>query len=283
MRRSRTGNHGGQRARAATHPCRRCGAGRGIPALHLRSGRAPRPDRLGAQYLVRRGHHRAGSARRPGVLPAGDQGGSAAPGPHRPGDGRAAAPRRPAADDLHHPPQRRRRRGILDRAGRGHLPRLPGGNPEPGRPPLPLPLHQLHQLRAALHHHRSHALRPADDHHARLRHVPGLPGGIRRPAEPPLSRPAERLPGLRAAPAPDRPGRRARRLARGLPGRHRPRGGAAAGRVHRGDQGAGRLPPGLRRYQRGGCGPPARAQSPPGQALRRDAGIAGGGAPPLRG
>ena len=35
----------------------------------------------------------------------------------------------------------------------------------------PLPLHQLHQLRPALHHHRRHPLRPAQDLHAALHHV----------------------------------------------------------------------------------------------------------------
>ena len=30
------------------------------------------------------------------------------------------------------------------------------------------PVHQLHQLRPALHHHRGHPLRPAPDHHARI-------------------------------------------------------------------------------------------------------------------
>ena len=35
----------------------------------------------------------------------------------------------------------------------------------PGRPPLPLPVHQLHQLRAPLHHHHRRPLRPAAHHH----------------------------------------------------------------------------------------------------------------------
>ena len=49
---------------------------------------------------------------------------------------------------------------------------------DPGRPALPLPVHQLHQLRPALHHHPPPALRPAQHHHGRLHPVPGL----RRPS-----------------------------------------------------------------------------------------------------
>ena len=39
---------------------------------------------------------------------------------------------------------------------------------------VPVPLHQLHQLRAAVHDHPPPALRPAEHHHGRLRHVPGV-------------------------------------------------------------------------------------------------------------
>jgi hydrogenase maturation protein HypF len=57
-------------------------------------------------------------------------------------------------------------------ARRRRVRRLPGRAVRPGRPPLPLPLHQLHQLRAPLHHHRPPPLRPAQHHHARVRPVP---------------------------------------------------------------------------------------------------------------
>ena len=43
------------------------------------------------------------------------------------------------------------------------------------RPAVPLSLHQLHQLRPALHDHRGSALRPGAHHHAALPAVPGLP------------------------------------------------------------------------------------------------------------
>ena len=44
----------------------------------------------------------------------------------------------------------------------------------PGRPPLPLRVHQLHALRAALHDHARAALRPRDDQHGGVRAVPGV-------------------------------------------------------------------------------------------------------------
>ena len=81
---------------------------------------------------------------------------------------------------------------------------------DPARPPLPLPVHQLHQLRPALHDRARRPLRPAAHDDGRLRDVRALPGRVRRPARPPLPRPAERLPGLRAAAAARRPRRRGR-------------------------------------------------------------------------
>ncbi len=71
---------------------------------------------------------------------------------------------------------------------------------DPAEPPLPLSLHQLHALRAALRHRRRPALRPRAHDHAR-----GFPmcaacrAEYEDPARPPLPRRAERLPGLRAA------------------------------------------------------------------------------------
>ena len=104
------------------------------------------------------------------------------------------------------------------------------------QPPLRLRVHQLHQLRPALHHHPRYSLRPPQHHHGRLPHVRGLPGGVRRSARPALSCPAQRLPRVRA----------------GAFGGHR-RGAAAAGRGRDpGHQGSGRIPPGLRCPQRRG-------------------------------
>ena len=70
---------------------------------------------------------------------------------------------------------------------------------DPGRPPPSLPVHQLHQLRPAVQHHRGAALRPAEHDHAPVHHVPRVPGRVRQPAGPAVSRAAERVPGLWAA------------------------------------------------------------------------------------
>ena len=81
-----------------------------------------------------------------------------------------------------------------------HLRRLPGRGRRPGRPALPLPVHELHELRAALHDRRC-ASRTTD----RPRRWPaftmcaGVPGRVRRSRRPPVPRPAQRLPRLRAA------------------------------------------------------------------------------------
>ena len=76
---------------------------------------------------------------------------------------------------------------------------MPGRGVRPRRPPPPLPVRQLHQLRPAVHDRAGGALRPAADDDGRVRDVRALPGRVRRPARPPLPRPAERLPRLRAA------------------------------------------------------------------------------------
>ncbi len=68
----------------------------------------------------------------------------------------------------------------------------------PGRPPLPAPVHHLHQLRSAVHDHHRPALRPGRHHDGRLRDVRRLPRGVRRPGRPALPRPADRLPRLRS-------------------------------------------------------------------------------------
>ena len=80
--------------------------------------------------------------------------------------GRAAAPGSPIADSSRsaggpHPRLTRRR----------DLRRLPARAGRPGRPPLPAPVHHLHQLRPALHHHHRAALRPGGHHDGRLRDV----------------------------------------------------------------------------------------------------------------
>ena len=70
----------------------------------------------------------------------------------------------------------------------------------PGRPPLPLPVRQLHQLRPAVHDRARRPLRPAAARRwPASRCAPRCRGRVRGPGRPPLPRPAERVPGLRAA------------------------------------------------------------------------------------
>ena len=117
---------------------------------------------------VRRGR---GAGRRGGRVPGRLERRGAAAGQDRaghhpgssPGRGGSASPSRPAKPDraAPHPGLGRHRdlRGLPARAGR------------PGRPPLPLPVHQLHQLRAPVHHRPRRALRPAADHDGAVRDV----------------------------------------------------------------------------------------------------------------
>ena len=75
---------------------------------------------------------------------------------------------------------------------------MPRRAPRPGRSPPPLSVHQLHELRPAVHDRSRRPLRPAGDDDGRIRDVRALPRRVRRPARPPLPRPAERMSGLRA-------------------------------------------------------------------------------------
>ena len=113
------------------------------------------------------------------------------------GDGRAGrAARRDRLQD-----RRERRLGPRrsDPARRRHLRRVPPRALRPGRPPLPLPVHQLHAVRPALHDRPHRALRPPEHDDGRLPAVPRVPTRVRGSARPPLPRRADRLPRLRAA------------------------------------------------------------------------------------
>ena len=140
-------------------------------------------------------------------------------------------------------------------------------------PPVPLPVHQLHQLRPALHDRLARALRPRGDDHGRVPDVRGLPPRVRRSTRSPVSRAAQCVPRVR--PRPDR--RRAvRRASRGIgsdPGR-RPRAG---GRADRGGQGPRRFSPRVRRDVGRERSAPAPPQEPRGKAPRRHGGEPGGG------
>ena len=105
------------------------------------------------------------------------------------------------------PGQRRRAARRGDRARHRDVRRLPRGAVRPCGSPLPLPVHQLHQLRAAVHDRHGRPVRPAEHDDGGIRDVRGLPGRVRRPGRPPLPRAAERVPGVR----PDRDARGRRR------------------------------------------------------------------------
>ena len=174
----------------------------------------------------------------------------------------------PARGLRHRRERRLHGRGPPVPARHRHLRRLPRRAVGSGGPPPPLPVHELHELRAARHDHRGAALRPGADDDAGVPALPGVRGRVPGPLEPPLPRRARGLPGLRAE---------ARVAGHRCARRHRDRRGGArrrrrrpARRRDRRDQGPGRLPPRLRRHGRGGRQPAAGPQAPLGQAVRRD-------------
>ena len=123
-------------------------------------------------------------------------------------------------------------------ARRGDLRRLPARAVRPGRPALPLPVHQLHQLRPALHHHPRRPVRPPADDDGRLpRCAPAAAPstttratGASTPSRSP-ARPAGRALWLVDASGPAagrRPGGRAAQLLRAAARSSRSRGSAAS-------------------------------------------------------
>ena len=151
------------------------------------------------------------------------------------------------------------------------LRRLPARAVRSRRPPLPLPVHQLHELRPAVHDRARRPVRPAADDDGAVHDVPGLPGRVRRPDRPPLPRPAERLPGLRAL-AP--PARRRRDIA-GDALAASPLALATGAIVA--VKGIGGYHLACRAGRRASGGGAAVAQAPRGQAVRADGAVAGGG------
>ncbi len=125
-----------------------------------------------------------------------------------------------------------------------HLRRLPGRGGRPRRPPPPLPVHELHGVRASAHDRGGPALRPGPHHHGGVPDVPLVPARVRRPRRPPLPRRGHLLRGVRP-PAHGRAagaaGRRPDRARRRRPPRRRRRGG----------EGPRRVPPGRPRLPRG--------------------------------
>ena len=187
-----------------TPPARaRRGAGGRLSPVRLQPGAALRRDRLGAQHLGRRRDPGRGRRRRGGGVSRGSAARNAAPRLHR--RARRRAGRGGGRRSVRHPGERRRPFRLPARLARHrHLRRLPPRAARADRPALSLPLHELHQLRPAVHHHRRPALRPRAHHHAGLSDVPSLPPRVHRPDGPALSRRTQRLSGLRAAGDADR-------------------------------------------------------------------------------
>ena len=154
-------------------------------------------ERLRAQRLPRRllEVEGAGAGGRPLPRPPAARGAAARRARAR-RDGGARADGRRRLRDPREPARRRRRRA--GHARQRDLRAVPERALRPRRPPLPLPVHQLHQLRPAVHDHPRRPLRPPADDDGRLHDVRALPGGVRGPRRPALPRPAERLPAVRA-------------------------------------------------------------------------------------
>ena len=133
-------------------------------------------------------------------------------------------------------------------------------------PPLPLPVHQLHQLRSALHHNAAGPLRPRHDHDVPLRRcAPNANASTKTP--PTAASTPSRTPALPAARGYGcwtvRP-----RAARETGRPHPAHGQDAAGTGHRRRQGPRGLPPRLRPIRRAGGEDPPWPQGAPGQTLR---------------
>ena len=68
---------------------------------------------------------------------------------------------------------------VFDPAGPGDLPRMPRRDCRPGQPAVPLPVHELHELRSAVHHRRRDPLRPRQYDDDGLRDLSVLPSRVR--------------------------------------------------------------------------------------------------------
>ncbi len=158
---------------------------------------------------------------------------------------------------------RRRARRLLDRGHRRrraavgagerrhrHVRRLPGRGRRSRQPPLPLPVHELHQLRArATRSCARRSLRPPGHDHGRLHDVrrPAGPSTTIRPTAASTRNPTRARSAGRALTWRDPDRRRARRRRRRA---RPPRSPRSARGGDRGGQGHRRLPPRGRRHQR---------------------------------
>ena len=167
----------GERARG---PSAGCAVASTCPAsckawASARSSTSPRCELglagSGRQHAGRGGGRGRGRRRRGRrVRPSGARGRPAAGagrGGHATERPRAAAPASPSSLGGPAPAGRWRRRTSRSATTAARARR-------PGRPPLPAPVHHLHQLRPAVHDHHRAALRPGEHHDGRVRDVPRL-------------------------------------------------------------------------------------------------------------
>ena len=137
---------------------------------------------------------------------------------------------------------------------------------DPVGPPLPLPVHQLHELRPALHDHRRRAVRPRAHDDGGVHDVRRLPRRSTRTRATAAST-RSRTPAPTAARGSPRSTPTAREIARGDPiGRARAR--SATARSSPSKASAAITSPATRSTGRRAA--PARAQAPRGQAVRGD-------------
>ena len=199
--------------------------GRRLPPVRVHPGDRAGPGRARRQRPrrgVRRGRRASGGGQR---IPPPAGTGRAPAGQDRAGHHAGHHPE--AVGVLRHRRQRASRQyesGLVRQVapdpgigGRRDLRGLPARAYRSGRPAVRVPVHQLHQLRAQVHHRPGRALRPADDDHGGVRDVRAVRRRIPRPRRPSLPRPADLLPGLRAP------------AGAAGPGRKRPGGRAAGG------------------------------------------------------
>ena len=180
-------------------PRHRHRAGRRLPSVRVPPRGGARARGVGPQRQRRRADRRRRRAcAHRGADPRPDRGTSAIGARHdRHGGGRGAAWRARGLLD-------RRERRVRCSLGPGErrqcdVRRLPGGDRQPCQPPVPLPVHELHELRPAVHDRARSPVRPSRYHHARLRDVRRVPRRVRRPLRPALPRAAQRVRRVRAA------------------------------------------------------------------------------------
>ena len=161
----------------------------------------------------------------------------------------------------------RRPSSRLDSSRPRDLRRMPHGGLGRRRPEVPVSLHELHRVRAALRHRARRPVRQSGDDDGAVPDVRTLPARVRVAGRPAVPRAGERLSRVRPDVAPGDAGRLSDRGARG---RDR-RGGPPAGRGrHRRRQGARRLAPRLRRGLRGRRRRASPAEAARGEAVRGD-------------